>query len=102
MRQRADRLISDDAHVIENFLELTGRRRALLRREVRFAAQINGIESKGEGRIRLSEFIGRRRRKRVDGLFAVTAVKCDRSANHWDKIELYDGVFAKTFPQIGG
>src|ERR1700722_3097862 len=102
MRQRADRFVSYNTCVIHNFLKLTSGLSTLLRRQVRFASQINRIESEGESRIRLSHFIRRSRRERVDGLFAVTAVNRDCSPDHWEKVELYDGVFAETFAQIGG
>src|SRR5580704_15384183 len=88
--------------MIQNFLKFSGSRHTLLRRQIRFAPQINGIESKRKRGIRLSEFIRRRYNKGVDGLFAVAAVKRDCRPDHRDKIELYDGVFAETFDQVAG
>src|SRR5579859_1340525 len=88
--------------MVQNLLKFSGGRCALLRRQVRFASQVNRIESKRKRGIRLSEFIGCRYGKGVDGLFAVAAVKRDCRPDHRNKIELYDGVFAETLSQIGG
>jgi transposase len=51
MRQRANWFVFDDARMVKNVLELNCRRRALLCDQVCLAAQVNGIESEGEGSI---------------------------------------------------
>src|ERR1700733_8308463 len=101
MRECGQRLVSDQACMVENFLELVTRCGPLLRCQVRFPAQINWIEGKGEGRIRFSQFVRGRRRQRVDGSLTVTTVKRGCSSDHRKIIELYDGVFAEAFAQIG-
>src|SRR5208282_189416 len=42
--QRTDRFVQHDARVIENLLEFRGAGRALLRHQIRYAAQINRVK----------------------------------------------------------
>jgi hypothetical protein len=102
MRECGQRLVSDHACMFEDFLEFVNRCGPLLRCQVRFAAQVNWIKGKGEGRIRFTQFIRGRLRQRVDGSLTVTTVKRGCSSDHRKIIELYDGVLAESFPQIGG
>jgi len=46
VRQRADRLVQDDARVVENFLEFGGCRGTLVRGQVRLAPQVDRVKGK--------------------------------------------------------
>ena len=56
--QSADRFISHDSRMIENFLELARGGDTVPGRQVSLAAKINGIERKGEVLVRVSQFVG--------------------------------------------
>src|ERR1700683_3995238 len=55
--QRANRLVSNDAGMVQNLLKLTRRWGRLLLQQIRGAPQVNRIESKGEGGVRIPQLV---------------------------------------------
>src|ERR1700687_3440925 len=100
--KRADRLVSDHAGVIENFLKLDLRGGALLRGQIRFAAQVNGIQTKSESTVRVSQFIRGRGRERVDSPCSIAVPKGYGGMNHGQVIEPHNCIFGEAFAEIAG
>src|ERR1017187_8353285 len=100
MRQCADWLVHDDAGMVENFLELGCGSAALVRCHIRFATQVNGVESETQVLSSSTEFIRGSRGERVDCLGGAAGLKSSRRVDHRQGPELYDRVFRETFGQI--
>src|ERR1700723_947081 len=102
MRKRTDWLVSNNSGMVDNLLEFAGCGTALFGREIRLAAQVDGIERKSESRIALAQFVRYGRNERFDGLRAVAVPERQRSMNHRQIIGLHNCVFGETFRDIAG
>jgi hypothetical protein len=78
VRQCADWLVQDDAWMVENFLELGCGCAALVRSHIRFATQVNGVESEAQVLSSSTKFIGGSRGKRVNCLGGAACLKASR------------------------
>ena len=97
VRQCADRLVPDDAGMVENFLELGCGCAALVRCQISLAAQINGVESETPGLSGRPEFIGRSRGERFECLGGAAALESNGGTDHRQVVELHDRVFGEAF-----
>ena len=96
VRQCADGLIPDDAGVIENLLKLIDGCGALLRCQIRQAAQVNRVKYESQGLKVPPEFI-RCNREALCGLGAIAAPKQGGGMNCWQVVGLHNRVFRKAF-----
>src|SRR5580658_4692911 len=58
VRERTNWLVSNNSGMVDNLLKLARCRGALFGREIRLAAQVDGIEGKSESGIALAQFVG--------------------------------------------
>src|ERR1700730_6514033 len=82
MSQRADWFISDNAGVIQNLLEFGLGRVAIFCRQISLAAEINGIDCKGEVLVRVSQFIRRSCGQGIERGLRVSAVQGESRPSH--------------------
>jgi hypothetical protein len=75
LRQGTDRLASNDAGMIENFMKLSGCRVALLCCQIRLASQVNWVENKIQSHEISSEFVGRCVGQGLNGFTSIATAK---------------------------
>src|ERR1044071_6364548 len=90
VRQSAYGFVPNHAGVAENLLEFGGSRRALTRRQISLASQVDRVEQQITDTAHLVRLA---RRKRLHRFGGVAASHSDSAADHRQVIELYGGVF---------
>src|ERR1700719_322490 len=102
MRERANWLIRDDAGVVENSLKLGCGCAALMRCQICFTTQINGVESEAEALTGRTEFVRSNRNKRFDCLRGAAPLQSNGCVDCGQIIKLQNGVFREALGQVGG
>ena len=85
--------------MIENLLKFSSRRSALLGGQIRFAPQVDWVESTWAFS---SQFVRRSRGERFHRFSAVTASKRDGRMNHWHVYGLHQCVLGEALAKIAG
>ncbi len=102
MRQYADGFAPDGARVIENSPKLRSRCGSLLRRQVRFASQINRIQNEIQVLHIAPKVHGSGRHEGLYGFFTIAAPQERGRVNGRQITGLHDRIFRKTPSQIIG
>ena len=100
MGQRADRLISHHAGMIEYFLELADCCGALPCGQICLASEIDRIEREREVIVRMSQFVWPRGRQCLHGACRIAAFERQSGSDHRQVIELNNGVLREPFCKI--
>jgi hypothetical protein len=89
--------------MVEKLLELGCDLAAVVRGQIRFTAQIDGIQTGRESRgTRRDEFVGSGSLKNLNGLRGIVAVERELSPNRGKVVELHDSIIWPALGQIIG
>src|ERR1700759_4320896 len=100
MGQRANRFVSDNSGIIENFLEFAGCRARVFCRQISLSPKIGWIEGKGEIFVRVSQFVRCGRGQSLDGGLGVSAIEGESRPRHWQISSLNSSVLGKSLCQV--
>jgi len=98
MRECANKLILNDARMVENFLKLSCGCAALVRCQISFTTQIDGVQ----GLACLTEFVRSNRGQRFDCLAGAASLQSSNRADCGQIVKLDNGVFREALGQVGG
>src|SRR5207249_12082747 len=88
MAQSAEREVEHDPAVVNDPLELRGRRAAVASHELSQAADVNGIESPQLELWRLTQFVGSSSFQKHQSLGGIVGIQFDGCLNGWQPVDL--------------
>src|SRR2546428_5490368 len=88
MAQSAEREVEHDPAVVNDPLELRGRRAAVASHELSQAADVNGIESPQLELWRLTQFVGSSSFQKHQSLGGIVGIQFDGCLNGWQPVHL--------------